>query len=49
MIALLILTGDRQLMGRFANGTATQALGVGCAAGVLLLNAVLLYETLAGA
>jgi manganese transport protein len=49
MIALLILTGDRRLMGRFANGRAIRALGAGCAAGVLLLNAVLLYETLAGA
>jgi manganese transport protein len=49
MIALLILTGDRQLMGRFANGNATRALGAGCAAGVLILNAVLLYQTLTGA
>ena len=49
MIALLILTGDRRLMGRFANGRATRALGVTCAAAVFVLNAVLLYETLAGA
>jgi manganese transport protein len=49
MIALLILTGDRRLMGRFANSRATRALGAGCAAGVFLLNAVLLYETLTAA
>jgi manganese transport protein len=49
MVALLILTGDRQLMGPFANSSATRALGAACAAGVFLLNAVLLYETLTGA
>jgi manganese transport protein len=49
MIALLILTGDRRLMGRFTNRRATHVLGTGCAAGVFLLNAVLLYQTLAGA
>jgi manganese transport protein len=49
MIALLILTGDRRLMGRFANSKATRVLGAGCAAAVFILNAVLLCETLAGA
>ncbi len=47
MIALLILSGDRRLMGRFVNTTTTSMLGASCAAGVLILNVVLLYETLA--
>jgi len=46
MIALLGLTGDRRLMGCFANGAAIKALGAGCAAAVFVLNAVLLYQTL---
>jgi manganese transport protein len=48
MIALLILTGDRQLMGRFVNGMAIRALGASCAAAVFVLNALLLYQTLTG-
>jgi manganese transport protein len=47
MIALLILSGDRRLMGRFANGRMTQILGAGSAAAILVLNAVLLYAALA--
>ena len=46
MIALMILTSDRSVMGRFANKTPMRVLGVSCAAAVLILNAVLLYETL---
>jgi len=46
MIAVLILSSDRRVMGRFANTTAMRVLGVFCAAAVLILNAVLLYATL---
>ncbi len=49
MIALVILSGDRLIMGRFANGRMMQALAVGSTAVVLLLNVVLLYETVFGA
>jgi len=49
MIALLVLSSDRRVMGRFANTMATRVLGASCAAAVLILNGVLLYETLAGA
>ncbi len=47
MIAVLILTSDRQIMRQFANTTATRVLGAVSAAAVLTLNAVLLYQTLA--
>ncbi len=49
MIALVILSGDKLIMGRFANGRMMQTLAVGSTAVVLLLNVVLLYETLFGA
>jgi len=45
MIALLILSGDKLIMGRFANTRATQILAMASAAVVLVLNAVLLVET----
>ncbi|MGO9545090.1 MAG: Nramp family divalent metal transporter [Rhodomicrobium sp.] len=48
MIALLILSSDRRVMGRFANGTATRILAAVCATAVLTLNGVLLYVTLTG-
>lgn len=46
MVALLILSSDRRVMGRFANTPLMRVLGFSCAAAVLMLNAVLLYETL---
>ena len=49
MIALIILSGDRLIMGRFANGRLTRVFATASACVVLLLNAVLLYETLFGA
>ncbi len=48
MIALLILSSDRRLMGRFANTIRMRVLGVACAIAVLILNGVLLFETAAG-
>jgi manganese transport protein len=48
MIALLILTGDADLMGRFVNGPLTRTAGICCAAAILILNAVLLYQTSTG-
>ena len=49
MIALIILTSDRLIMGRFANGRLTRVFATASASVVLLLNAVLLYETVFGA
>ncbi len=48
MVALLILSSNRKVMGRFANGYTTRVTGAVCASAVLILNGVLLYETLAG-
>lgn len=47
MIALLILSSDKRVMGRFANAMPTRVLGVACAIAVLVLNGVLLFETVA--
>ena len=49
MIALIILSSDRLIMGRFANGRLTRVFATASASVVLLLNAVLLYETVFGA
>jgi len=49
MIAVIILTSDRLIMGRFANGRLTRVFATASASVVLLLNAVLLYETVFGA
>ena len=49
MIALIILSSDRLIMGRFANGRLTRVFATVSASLVLLLNAVLLYEMLFGA
>ncbi|MBI4724109.1 MAG: Nramp family divalent metal transporter [Rhodomicrobium sp.] len=48
MIALLILSSDRRVMGRFAAGTVTRIVATGCALAVLSLNMVLLYQTFLG-
>jgi manganese transport protein len=48
MIALVMLSSDKLIMGRFANGTLTRVLATTSTSLVLLLNAVLLYETLFG-
>jgi manganese transport protein len=47
MIAVLILSSDRRVMRQFANTAATRLLGAVSAAAVLILNGVLLYESLA--
>ena len=44
MIALLLLTGRGDIMGRFANGPATRLAGIVGTAVVLLLNAVLVLQ-----
>jgi manganese transport protein len=49
MIALVILSGDKLIMGRFANGRLTKIAAIGSAVVVLALNVVLLYETIFGA
>ena len=49
MIALIILSSDRLIMGRFANDRLTRVFATVSASLVLLLNAVLLYETIFGA
>ncbi len=48
MIALVILSSDKQIMGRFANGAPTRILATACASVVIILNGVLLYEILLG-
>jgi manganese transport protein len=49
MIALVILSGDKLIMGRFANGRLTKTAALTCTAVVLALNVVLLYVTVFGA
>jgi manganese transport protein len=48
MIALVILSSDKQIMGPFANGAPTRILATACASVVIILNGVLLYEILLG-
>jgi manganese transport protein len=45
MVALLWLTGRRDVMGAFVNRRSTQLLALAMAAVVLVLNAVLLAQT----
>jgi len=45
MIALLLLTGRRDVMGDFVNGRVTQIIAISAAVLVLLLNALLLLQT----
>ncbi len=49
MIALVILSSDKLIMGRFANGRPTRVLATASTGLILVLNAVLLYETFFGA
>jgi manganese transport protein len=46
MIALLIFTGRRDIMGAFANTRLTAALAIAGAAAVLVLNVVLIVQTI---
>ena len=49
MIALVILTSDKLIMGRFANGRLIRIVATAATGVILILNAVLLYETFFGA
>ena len=49
MIALLILSSDKLIMGRFANGRLTRAVATAGAGLIVLLNTVLVCETFFGA
>jgi manganese transport protein len=46
MISLIIFTSRRDIMGTFANGPLTRAAAVVATAGVLVLNIVLIVQTL---
>jgi manganese transport protein len=46
MISLIIFTGRAEVMGVFANGRATRVIAICATALVLILNAVLIYQTL---
>ncbi|HZV20287.1 MAG TPA: Nramp family divalent metal transporter [Hyphomicrobiales bacterium] len=46
MVALVILSSRPSIMGRFANGRATRILATAGAGLVIILNAILLYQTL---
>lgn len=45
MIALLILTQRRDIMGRYVNGRLTAVAAIGAAAIVLILNLLLILQT----
>ncbi len=49
VIALIILTSDRRIMGSFANGALIRLAAISAAAIVLILNIVLLYQIIFGA
>jgi manganese transport protein len=49
MIALIILTSNKAVMGEFVNRGVTRFAAIAGASIVLLLNAVLLYKTFIGA
>jgi len=46
MISLIMFTGRSDIMGRFANGTATRVAALMATAIVLALNVVLIVQTL---
>ncbi|HLJ58537.1 MAG TPA: Nramp family divalent metal transporter [bacterium] len=48
VITLIVFTRNRALMGKLVNHPAVTALAIGCAAIILLLNVVLLYQTFGG-
>ncbi len=49
MVALVVLTGSRRVMGGFANGPVTQIAATLAAAVVCLLNGLLTWQTIGGA
>lgn len=48
MITLILFTRNRAIMGRLVNHPATTALAIACAAVILFLNMILLYQTFGG-
>ena len=48
VITLIVFTSDRDLMGTLVNRSTTTALAIACAALILFMNAVLLYQTFGG-
>jgi len=48
VITLVMFTHNRAIMGKLVNHPAVTALAIACAAVILLLNLVLLYQTLGG-
>ena len=48
VITLIVFTADRELMGTLVNRSTTTALAIACAALILFMNAVLLYQTFGG-
>jgi manganese transport protein len=48
IIALILFTRNPEIMGRLVNHRRTTALATLCAAVILLLNVVLLYQTFGG-
>jgi manganese transport protein len=49
MISLIIFTGRKDVMGKFANNVLTRIVAVAATAAVLGLNIVLIVQTLSGA
>jgi manganese transport protein len=45
VVPLIRMTGDRELMGRFANGTVTTAVAWGAAGIIIALNLTLILST----
>jgi len=48
VITLILFTRNRELMGTLVNRSSTTALAILCAAAILVMNAVLIYQTLGG-
>jgi manganese transport protein len=48
VMTLIFFTRNRELMGKLVNRRTTTALAILCAAVILTLNAVLIYQTLGG-
>lgn len=48
VIQMLIIAGNKKLMGKFANNSRVKALGIAIAAVIIIFNAVLLFLTFTG-
>jgi manganese transport protein len=48
MVPLVLFTRNRQIMGEFANNRVTQVLAWASTLSILVLNVVLVYQTLTG-